>query len=166
MYLVFDIGGTKMRLATSKDLLSLDKIEEIPTAQLEGDLIKISLRSNELKVSLAEANKDKIILNGKSYFVNPKLSFQENVNNVYKEFKKNNNELLGSRVSLLPFASADDSTSSGSSSSSGLFGMSWGTILGIIALALGAFALYKTYANSSETDSLKSRVAELEARHA
>jgi glucokinase len=33
MYLVFDIGGTKMRLATSKDLLSLDKIEEIPTAQ-------------------------------------------------------------------------------------------------------------------------------------
>ncbi len=157
--------GVEKALASSMSLLFAQS-EELPTAKLEGNLIKISLRSKELKVSLADVASDKIVIDGKSYFVNPKLGFQENVNNVYKELKKNNEELFGSRFSLLPFACASDSETSGSSSSSGLFGMSWGTILGIVALALGAFALYKTYANSSEIDTLKTRVGELEARHA
>lgn len=157
--------GVEKALASSMSLLFAQS-EELPTAKLEGNLIKISLRSKELKVSLADVASDKIVIDGKSYFVNPKLGFQENVNNVYKELKKNNEELFGSRFSLLPFACASDSETSESSSSSGLFGMSWGTILGIVALALGAFALYKTYANNSEIDTLKTRVGELEAKHA
>jgi hypothetical protein len=72
MYLVFDIGGTKMRLATSKDLLSLDKIEEIPTAQnfdeamgqfqkmvknlTSGEKIFVSLRVNNCDFNLDESN--------------------------------------------------------------------------------------------------------------